>query len=358
MIARLDQAWKMFWFKRQHWHPLGLIRIVLAYRAIKRYIPEATGFVRKELHVDPAHFFDNVGSTLAIVPYPPSQSAMPILTYGLYLSALLAMVGFFTRTSLAILGLGLLYAYSGHAMRVGFNHQNAMILQVFLILALAPGSKAWSLDRLLAIARFSWKRKAKPLQRPGLLRIARHMQGPAVPRWGLQLILALFVVVYTGAGVSKLRYSGYQWYDGQTLAYYLDGTHQAEKKISQPFFADPAYADAFPWKDDVGLVDHSYGNYSHPIFKEKLNYAWFFAAVSIATLLLELVAIVVYISPEIRNLYLLSAMAMHLSIGFAMNLSFSEYRLLILLLLSYPVLWMQITWPIRKLLKRQSLTPA
>ena len=270
MIVNAQRAWALFWFKRMRWHPLGLIRIVLAYRAIVRYIPQARGFAKKEIGIDSAHFFDNVGSTLTVFNYPMSASALPVMTYGLYVAALLAMVGLFTRTALAVLGLGLLYLFSGHAMRAGFNHQTAMIIQVFLILALAPGSKAWSLDRLIAIARFRFKRRHKPKTARGFspLRMVRHMQGPAVPRWGLQLILALFVVVYTGAGVSKLRFSDYRWYDGQTLGYYLDGTHQAEKDLGQPFFADPEHADAYSWRDDAGLVNHSYGRYSHPIFSD------------------------------------------------------------------------------------------
>lgn len=353
MTPALSKAWHRFWFSRTRRHPLGIMRLILGFWCIYRYIPLAYEYVSNDATLDPALYHWVLDSKVLTFPYPPTGATLDILSICMVVVGLMAALGLFTRITCALFSLSFIYLFSGFTSHDFFNHEQILTFQVLLILAFCPGSTAWSLDRLIAIRRFERQRKrrqAKPLQPASRRRLMRHLQGPSVPRWGLQLVLVLLAVVYTTAGLSKVRYSGGQWHDGQTLRYYLDGTHANEQQIAkQVFFGDADLASQYEWKDNAALADHAYGLKARRVLRENLTRPTIFPALAWMTLLVELSGLVILIGPRVRNLYLISAFGMHTGIGMWMELYFNDYRILILILISYPVLLSQARWARQKL---------
>ena len=59
------------------------------------------------------------------------------------------MIGLGTRPALFIFGLLNVYIFDEHLSRGIFDHEMGLISQVFMILAVVPGTTAFSADRLL-----------------------------------------------------------------------------------------------------------------------------------------------------------------------------------------------------------------
>ncbi len=105
------------------------------------------------------------------------------------------------------------------------------------------------------------------------------LAGTPVPRWGTQLMLVLIVLLFFSAGVSKLRYSGLAWADGQTLSFYLDGgtglripdpesdgylaPNSTWRKGFSQFVTSEHPTDL--WKDGVGLEGYLYRARPEPL---------------------------------------------------------------------------------------------
>lgn len=118
-----------------------------------------------------------------------------------WIAAFCALFGFFTRTSLVVVGFSTAFLYS-LKMSFGYmNHRESALIVTFFILSAYPVSQRFSLDSIL------FKRKTLATKRD---------------EYGLLLCLrALLCLVYFSAAVSKLLAHGFEWITTPTLQYYL-----------------------------------------------------------------------------------------------------------------------------------------
>lgn len=202
------------------------LRIVLCtYLATWRAHSEGRTFERdqdKSIELMHAPLFDALDVPL------PMFDALPLL---LVFFSVTAALGIATRVSLVALFLtwlpmGTLESGFGY-----FNHTPALAAQVVLALAFAPGAAAWSLDRWI-VAR--WRRAA-------------IVWAPPAERFGDVVVLLAVGIVYCASGVAKLRWGGWSWLDGSTLAFYL---HRQQV----PMWFGSVVAEPQMWKDGFGGI--------------------------------------------------------------------------------------------------------
>jgi len=240
-----------------------------------------------------------------------------------------AAIGFLGRLNLFILALLSFYIF-GVSEGIGiFDHHTSLPTQVILALALVPGSMKLSIDYL--ILKYTYLKDK-----------TSYFQFSNTPKWGFNLILTLVAVTYFTAGISKLRYGhGINWLDGSTLGFYLkERTYLYKKGDVQLIIGDSNIADENKWKDEMGFIGHTYANYQTSpkltaIATYVSNNKFLLTALAIGSVLFELLAFVVFINSKYRNIYLISAILFHLSIGALMGISFRQYRLICLCLIDW-----------------------
>lgn len=239
-------------------------------------------------------------------------------------STLCAVIGLLGRVNLLILAfLGFFIFGLGEGYGL-YDHHMSLPTQVMFALAFVPGTMKISIDNLF----ISFFRKTKSKNK--------------VPNWGVQLILLLVVLTYFAAGVSKLRYgNGINWLDGATLSFYLKERSDIHKNGNvQLLIGDKKLKQENKWKDEYGFIGHTYGNYQtikkwNDIADYIANNKPLVIALSIGSLLFELLGFIVFINSKYRNIYLISAIIFHMSIGQLMGISFRQYRLICFCLLDW-----------------------
>ena len=262
-----------------------------------------------------------------------------VLTVIFAVSAFGALAGIFTRPSLFVFGLFVIYQ-TGFKTSLGvFDHSNSLVSQVILILAFIPGSKNLSADRLV-----QWLRQPRA-ERSSFWEM---LSNPTDKIWGVRLLLMLLACVYFTAGLSKLRYGGSDWLDGKTLTHYLDGSAASSKDFEPPIYLSSAEVSAAEkWKDGFGLYAYSYGNRQNSPLAVKAGK--FIAekpavimALSVLTVLFELSSFCLLLGRWPRTVYLLGAIFLHTSIGFFMGLTFIQFRIICFLLIDWVWLFRQL----------------
>lgn len=253
-----------------------------------------------------------------------SQNEFNLIKYAILIAGIFAVIGFMGRISLFFLALS---GFTIFGMGEGyglFDHHMSLPCQVIFALALVPGSMRISIDHW--IIGFFKKTETQNM----------------TPNWGTKLILLLLVLTYFSAGISKLRYGhGIEWLNGSTLSFYLnEHTDSFKNGDKQIVFSDNQTEPEKLWKDRFGFVAHTYGNYQTT--KKWNNIAQYIAGnkfliilLSIGSLLFELLGFVVFINSKYRNIYLVSAIIFHMSIGQLMGISFRQYRLICFCLIDW-----------------------
>ena len=94
------------------------------------------------------------------------------------------------------------------------HHGDTIVVLLLAVMAVSRAGDAWSVD--------GWIRRIR--------RGRRHLPQPppgASPEytWPLRLILVLVALVYFGAGISKLRYSGFAWVTSENMRFLLIAHH-------------------------------------------------------------------------------------------------------------------------------------
>jgi hypothetical protein len=258
-------------------------------------------------------------------------------------AAIGSFLGIFTRVSLFIFGICSIYVTGFPASLGVFDHVYCLVSQIMLLLAFIPGSTNLSLDRLFLFYQKYRKGERFFLYEPFFQRRSSV--------WGLRLILILLAYVYFAAGSSKVRYGGVRWVNGETLTFYMDGRASSAIYGSTPpmFLTDTNVKANDKWKDGFGLTSYSYGNRQYSKIGIKAgkfvsNMPALMLAMALGTVLFELAGFLILIDGWPRSAYLLSAMFMHVAIGFFMNLDFVAYRILDLLLIDWS--WILKQWPL------------
>ena len=225
IIRTLGSAWKRFWFQPATPTNLGVARCLFFLGLTAFYLPHdfsGWGTVTPVLF-QPIWLFDRFG--IPVFGGDVLRVVQAIWKISLFCSA----IGLMTRASLivaAVLGTYLLGL--GHNFGQTY-HFDAILVIAFWILALSRAGDAWSIDALRDGARH------------------RDADGPAPSPeyyWPVQLILVAFALVFSAAGIAKLRASGLQWIFSNQLAILLD---RVQYHISD---ADPV----LPWSSTLARV--------------------------------------------------------------------------------------------------------
>lgn len=251
-----------------------------------------------------------------------------ILKSILLMSTICAIIGLLGRLNLlflSITGFIIFGMVEGYGI---FDHHMSLPNQIIFVMALVPGTMKISIDNWLLC--FFKKQNINNQPR----------------KWGLQLILLLLAMTYFTAGVSKLRYGdGIKWLDGSTLSFYLMERSEKYKNGSvQILIGDKKIKTENKWKDEFGFIAHTYGNYQTS--KKWNNIAEYIAdnkiliiLLSIGSLLFELSAFFLFFNSKYRNVYLLSAILFHISIGQLMGISFRQYQLICFCLIDWNLIF-------------------
>ncbi len=313
------RAWLRFWFTDGPIHVLGIVRLGMVLNALLLQVLPAARLlpvfaVRPESLTNPTGFHALFG-----LPWPPDPTWTTAIACLSLMSGATACLGLATRLSLIVFVGCFGYLAGGLSSFGVVDHATVLTFHVLLVLIVAPGTTAWSLDALWA-----WRRTRGPLL-PAL-------RGPAGNRWGMQLLLVLLSAVYLLSGIAKLRWGGLAWADGSTLAWYLSG--QATKDWV-PMLAGHGADAATAWRDGVGLQDHAYFSHASAIARWIAAHPPLPMLVSLGALGFELSAWLMLV-PRLRNWFLLPAVIFHATIGQLMSHSFFDWQLLCLLLVDWP----------------------
>ncbi len=238
---------------------------------------------------------------------------------------LLAAAGLFTRFSMGLYAVLYLLMVSFDTSTGIYNHETGLSAQLLIILVFAPGVQNLSLDELI-------KRK---------FNIKSSLTISPYKIWGFKLILIIIAMGYFTAGVSKIRYGGFEWMDGNTLGYYLSGKASFQNEIAQKFIpADNSY----DWKESFGLTAYTYGNFqTDPNLKSLAQTfsetGFLMSFLAIFTVIFELFAFFIIFSKPMRTIIFLIAVGFHFSIRILMGLGFLDYQLICLSLIDWPYLF-------------------
>jgi len=325
--AKLDR----YFFQERNLVFLGLLRIALMLRVMHHVFTnrsvELEYSALNQLHqrsllvdfLSKTFFFDLPASVFSVI---------------FIAAAIGTLFGIFTRVSLFVFGIFLLYTTGFSASLGVFDHENCLVSQLLIAMAFIPGVTNVSVDRLVKY--FLKYRKGENFR----LYEAFYQVKSSV--WGLRLLLILLACVYFTAGFSKVRFGGLKWMDGKTLTFYLDGHASPAKqgRIPPMFLSGQNVKPAETWKDGFGLYSYSYGNRQYSGIGRKAaefvsTIPLLIMALSILTVLFEMSSFLVFIDGWPRTIYLLCAIMLHVSISLFMNLDFVSYRIVDFLLVDW-----------------------
>lgn len=338
LTSRIIVSLNNFLFVENQSPALGILRmaLVLTFIYVNRryYLMNSITFISHE-----ATYIHKPSLLMQLlsVPFPLAKPYASTFALVYYTTAFCAFIGFLTRPALFLLAFLSIYIFDITASRGLFDHGASLVTQVFLILAFAPGTSRFSLDRVLY-----WKIRGTE---KGLRSFYRAMIGLPTPVWGIKTILILLAVTYCTAGLSKLRYGGVKWIDGQTLTYYLDGRAQYNMGENRPMFIGPREVpEADKWKDGYGIYSYTYGNWQSgerwlSLGKRIASNSKLMAVLSTAVLVFELCGFMILISGWPRIIYLASAIVMHKIIGLLMGLPFVENQLICLVFIDWKLVY-------------------
>jgi uncharacterized membrane protein YphA (DoxX/SURF4 family) len=249
-MATLTARWNQLWFATTSRYHYGLFRILFV----------GGFFVLPALInvVWPGHHQISRVARLAALEGASEELAQPVLLLRLLplpvtppwwlgpliiVLAVLATIGLATRV--ALVGLAAGYLYAGSILNsYGFiAHDTTLPMLVLLVLAFSPGIDDLSLDAY-------WRSRAGP--RSSERRWTGF--GRRVPVWPAHLILVLLALVYFASGYAKVRESGIDWGDGETLQSYATDPQPA------PYFLQDPEADRSTFRDGVGLESFLYSS--------------------------------------------------------------------------------------------------
>ena len=324
-----------YFFAESRYPNIGLIRFLLIavcilqiyrnYRLLDVFV--SIDPIRDAMH-SPSIFIK-----MLHLPFPIQKDYLHVFVIAFYTIGILSMLGIFTRISVFIFSILLLYIIDIQAARGVFDHEYTLTGLVLVALAFIPGACNFSVDRLI-----SWKRNKVKFSNTSFW---NAMIGPPEYVWGYKLILILAACTYFTSGLSKIRWGGLAWLDGQTLTYYLDGSASPFTPGIKPMYISPPnISEEEKWKDGFGIYSYSYGNRQQKPFWRSTGKALsenpgLMMFISSSVVIFELLGIILLFGGWGRVVYLIGAIIMHRSIGFLMNLPFFSFQLLCFLLIDW-----------------------
>ena len=231
-----------------------------------------------------------------------------------------AMAALGLACRLSLVTLAALNLYLGSTLNsYGFIAHDTTLPTIFLlVLAFAPGASACSLDALIAARRGrgrDWVRLGAPL-----------------PVWPVRLLLVVMALVYFAAGYAKLRETGLEWANGNTLQAYITDPQPAPYLLADP----DTSADAF--RDGVGLESFLYSSgRPSPIARVIAGSDLLMALCAATSLFWELTFPIVIFVRRALPWYLLIGVAFHVIVSISFGLhSFYAFALCYVVFLDWP----------------------
>ncbi|MCB9488367.1 MAG: HTTM domain-containing protein [Deltaproteobacteria bacterium] len=186
-----------------------------------------------------------------------------------------------------------------------FHHENAMLLH-FIVLALAPSAAdALSLDA---------RRRGASEPPPDDGRYG----------WPIKLMITVVALTYLLAGIAKIfGATGSEWWQGEVVRNWV--AHDSLRKMVL-------------------------GSSASTVIRFLYPHTWFFTAVAVGTIIVELGAPVALINQKLRYLVAFAAFSMHWSIWLIMRITFPYHLFGIVYLCFFPVekIWDRVVawaWP-------------
>lgn len=317
-VAHGLHAIERWWFRSSSRYQMGVFRVLLVswvgWFYSERLFPRLSGARERaiEFHDPPS-----LAQWLRL-PLPlPEHAIEPVRQLAMLLVAL-ALVGLLARVALialAFLNLGLGLAVNAWGYTA---HASALPALVLFIVAFAPGATALSLDALLIKLVAQRKGRPPPGWAPELL--------PHSPKsvWPVRTLLVLLCLLYFSAGVSKLRYAGGDWADGQTLAFYLGGGSKRGEG-TQRFIQQRGDRPDQAFRDGFGIVDYAYVGRPTAIGSWLSQQPVLLRLIASAALLGELLFPLALLGRWPRRLALLFGLLFHAGIALTLSINFTAY---------------------------------
>jgi hypothetical protein len=237
-------------------------------------------------------------------PFPaPPEILQPFQTV-MFVSGALATVGLLARPSMVVYALCTLYMGAAESSWGAVNHHAHLGALLLVSVAVAPGSTAWSLDKLIV----HLYRRFRGQATEGALAALR---GPIVPRWGTKLAVALLCTAYFFGGFSKMRFSDLRWVDGKTMAHYA-ALPSLEYQEYRQEFAGPSSADKeLAWRDGYGVEFYLFRPFPTDLGRQLAPIPWVMALIATLVILFELSVPLALIGPRFQFVMLGSAVLFH-----------------------------------------------
>jgi predicted DCC family thiol-disulfide oxidoreductase YuxK len=199
-MLRLGERWRYFWFEPVSSANLGFCRVLFFGALFLLYLPQDFA-----AWAEVSNFYWNPIWLFNLLNLPVLSGDLLVIIQVIWKVALgLSCIGLFTRLSTAvsfILGVYLL----GLPHNFGKTHHfDAILVFVLGIMALSRCGDSWSVDRLICVAREQFTSRAP------------HMSGEYT--WPVRTVWLVMALIFLGAGISKVRYSGIEWISGESMA--------------------------------------------------------------------------------------------------------------------------------------------
>jgi hypothetical protein len=208
-------AWRSYWFPRADTRVLGLTRVLVTGIHLLWFLPAFASLPEQiNLLERNRDFIDPQLLIMAITAVIPRElfftpEVFRALWVATMIAGVLALIGFFTRTSLLMLALGT-WILIAHKYSYGDQHHPEALFAIFLlVLVFAPSGQSVSVDAFM-------RRRGHAISSNP----AKEESESTMVMWPLKLAHVLLAMTYFSTGATKLLSGGLQWMNGYTLQSY------------------------------------------------------------------------------------------------------------------------------------------
>jgi uncharacterized membrane protein YphA (DoxX/SURF4 family) len=214
-VRRWIDAWNAYWFPQSNTRALSIARILMIGIHLLWFLPAFASLQEQINLLEKNRDFIEPQVVIRVIAavFPRDTFFTPqvftFLYWATFIAGILALIGFFTRTSLFMLAFGT-WILIAHKYSYGdLHHPEALFAIFLLLLVFAPSGQSLSVDAFLR-------------RRGHTVRNDASNQHPVsdTAMWPLKLAHVLLAMTYFSTGATKLIAGGLQWMNGYTLQSY------------------------------------------------------------------------------------------------------------------------------------------